>query len=101
MEVQVVNQGRRGFLRGMAGILAAAAAPAIITTPGLLMPVKALPLEFAWAMDEGMWTQSGSGVLTMNLQIFLREIAEKVGVPKEMLVEGTAWSGPSGGRLVV
>lgn len=33
---------RRGFLGGMAGILAAAAAPAIITTPGLLMPVKTL-----------------------------------------------------------
>lgn len=31
---------RRGFLKGMAGILAAAAAPAIITTPGLLMPVR-------------------------------------------------------------
>lgn len=29
--------GRRGFL---GGILAAAAAPAIITTPGLLMPVR-------------------------------------------------------------
>lgn len=28
---------RRGFLRGL---IAAAAAPAIITTPGLLMPVK-------------------------------------------------------------
>jgi hypothetical protein len=31
---------RRSFLGGLAGILAAGAAPAIITTPGLLMPVR-------------------------------------------------------------
>ena len=31
---------RRGFLQGLI------AAPAVITTPGLLMPVKAAPLEF-------------------------------------------------------
>lgn len=31
---------RRGFLKGMAGILAVGMAPSIITTPGLLMPVR-------------------------------------------------------------
>lgn len=31
---------RRGFLKGMAGILAVGIAPSIITTPGLLMPVR-------------------------------------------------------------
>lgn len=31
---------RRIFLKGMAGILAAGVAPSIITTPGLLMPVR-------------------------------------------------------------
>lgn len=36
------DESRRSFLKGMAGILAAAAAPAIITTPGLLMPVRKL-----------------------------------------------------------
>lgn len=35
---------RRDFLRGMAGILAAGTAPWIITTPGLLMPVRARTL---------------------------------------------------------
>ncbi len=34
---------RRGFLTGM---LALGAAPAIITTPGLLMPVRAIALPF-------------------------------------------------------
>lgn len=35
---------RRRFLRGMAGILATGMAPAIITTPGLLMPVRVEPV---------------------------------------------------------
>ncbi len=40
---------RRSFLKGMAGILAASAAPAVITTPGLLMPVKKL-----WVPSNGI-----------------------------------------------
>ena len=31
---------RRGFLKGIAGILAASAAPAVIVQPGVLMPVR-------------------------------------------------------------
>lgn len=40
--LDTADLARRDFLRGMAGILAAAAAPAIILTPGLLMPVRKL-----------------------------------------------------------
>lgn len=35
-----VDVQRRRFITGIAGILVSAAAPAIITTPGLLMPVR-------------------------------------------------------------
>lgn len=35
---------RRQFLSGMSGILATCTAPAIITTPGLLMPVRKIIL---------------------------------------------------------
>lgn len=38
---------RRGFLRG---IIAACAAPAIITTPGLLMPVRSIAIDQAPAL---------------------------------------------------
>ena len=38
---------RRSFLRGLV------AAPIVITTPGLLMPVKALPKPFAYV--KGVW----------------------------------------------
>lgn len=35
---------RRLFLQGMVGILAAGVAPSIITTPGLLMPVRKIAM---------------------------------------------------------
>ena len=59
---------RRGFLRG---IIAAAAAPAIITTPGLLMPIKPLltvgnvPLVFEGLVLEFDEAQ-GSDALFVN-----------------------------------
>lgn len=43
--------GRRGFLKGMAAILASGIAPSIITTPGLLMPGRGIivpPMADAW-----------------------------------------------------
>lgn len=62
---------RRGFLQGIAGILAAAAAPAIITTPGLLMPVKKLwipPAAQSMAMFNGrIWWISNDGLSTFTV----------------------------------
>ena len=45
---------RREFFKGMGGILAASVAPAIILTPGLLMPVKKVTWRPAadWPMRE-------------------------------------------------
>lgn len=62
---------RRGFLKGMAGILAAGAAPAIITRPGLLMPVRKLwtpeyPQAAAW-FDGRIWIVTNSGDMHMTV----------------------------------
>lgn len=45
---------RRRFITGLAGIFASACAPAIITTPGLLMPVKKILLPEDFVRHE--WT---------------------------------------------
>lgn len=63
---------RRGFLQGMAGILAAGTMPAIITTPGLLMPVRSVwtpppfQIEHSWVAASatnadplGQWSYIG------------------------------------------
>lgn len=57
---------RRRFLLGMGGILASGIAPAVITTPGLLMPVKTLwtpPRDFLFRIsnDQGLTWMDGSG----------------------------------------
>lgn len=44
---------RRGFIAGLGALLAA---PAIIRTPGLLMPVKVQPVE-----EMHMWSMFGNG----------------------------------------
>jgi len=48
---------RRGFIAGLGALLAA---PAIIRTPGLLMPVKRLPVD-----DVRIWEIVGSGGVVM------------------------------------
>lgn len=58
---------RRGFLRGMAGILAAGAAPAVLPS-GILMPIKSLILP---GYDEYVITEvvtsNSNGLLTIDL----------------------------------
>lgn len=78
-----MNTSRRGFLRGMAGILAAGVAPAIITTPNLLMPVKPLPPEYAhwlWTTTEGT-----SGVITLKFEVIVRELVQQAGGEEKWL----------------
>ena len=53
---------RRSFIRGLV------AAPIVITTPGLLMPVKAVPKPFAYV--SGVW---------LNGETFVKEIHEPMG----------------------
>lgn len=56
---------RRGFLKS---ILAAGVAPYVITTAGVLMPVKAiaapeiLKLEDLWSFDNELWTKGTQSV---------------------------------------
>lgn len=70
------TESRRGFLKGLAGILAAGAAPAIITTPGLLMPVKKL-----WVPEQtivlGQYDVSVIWTIS-NIQQYRREVSMDV-----------------------
>jgi hypothetical protein len=63
---------RRGFL---GGLLAALAAPAIIRTPGLLMPVKALPESVQYT---GFYSSLPTGMVTRELI----EITRRAVVPR-------------------
>jgi hypothetical protein len=49
---------RRGLFLGGAASLVGLAAPAIIRTPGLLMPVRALPRVVGWTLEE-QWADGG------------------------------------------
>lgn len=84
-QTSLIVPPRRRFLRGLAGILAAGMAPAIITTPGLLMPVKPLPAEF----QSLTWTYTEGGVITANFQVIVREMVENLGGDPKWLVQET------------
>lgn len=64
---------RRGFLAGVAAFLAA---PAIIRTPGLLMPVKAPArlLTAAEIVDAAMWAKMQNPSNTSILMTAYRQI---------------------------
>lgn len=64
---------RRGFLTGMAGIFAAGAAPAIITTPGLLMPVRKLITPEWVGIDRAVWPTYSVWELRRAQQLALNE----------------------------
>lgn len=54
---------RRGLL---AGILGAAAAPAIITRPGILMPVRTIALPEPWWMTADLWVSEQESLLSKS-----------------------------------
>lgn len=58
---------RRGFLKGMAGILASGVAPYVCTTAGVLMPVKAIALPWRtvpfFGPSGGYWVGQGNPAL--------------------------------------
>jgi len=75
------GMNRRGFLLG---ILAVGAAPAIIRTPGLIMPIKPLSLNPRAALDEIL----GGRDLSLMMQIL-----------DDLAIYGRAFISPTGGLV--
>lgn len=80
-----VGMDRRGFLTGMAGILAAGAAPAIITTPGLLMPIRKIIVP-SQVMALGAWSVEYDGP-SLSLGEMIREIYSTAGIPLHQFIQ--------------
>lgn len=84
-----MDAGRRRFITGMAGILVSAAAPAIITTPGLLMPVRKLVLSdemLTFYEDIILVDQVRSGKdLMANYEYWKRVIDATCGIPMRVM----------------
>lgn len=67
---------RRGFL---GGLLAAAVAPAIIRTPGLIMPIKPALVPVPVFSYEPIWK------IEINIEAILKAFDEAHGIPPQWL----------------
>lgn len=62
---------RRTFLRGLVGLIAA---PAIIRTPGLIMPVKAMPVVVPTVWSTWLTAQVGDTLVVNGVHYVITRI---------------------------
>lgn len=75
---------RRSFLKGMAGILAAGVAPYVITTPGLLMPVRSIVVPTYGKSGGVRWV--GLDEREAWLEECRKKIAESMALDAEQMI---------------
>lgn len=77
-----MDVSRRGLLFGLGGIIAAGVAPALIKTPGLIMPIKPKLVSFSEANDINTWSDVDKYAVIIGTDHEGKLITERASVPR-------------------